>query len=78
MRVAGKNPLLSEGLHLALLEVWSKSASLQREMLRGEAGQIGDGESELQGYIHIFRCGGEVVIMSAHNYNHHWHNGCLS
>lgn len=43
LRVAAKNPLLSEGLHLALLEVWSRSASLQRKMLRGEAGQIGDG-----------------------------------
>lgn len=68
-RSGGKKPL-GEGLQLALLEAWSTSASLRWETQRGKAGPVCSGKSGLQGYICIFRCGGEV--------GHHWHNRCLS
>lgn len=45
-RSGGKKPL-GEGLQLALLEVWSASASLRWETQRGKAGQICSGESGL-------------------------------
>lgn len=55
----GKKPL-GEGLQLPLLEVWGPRAPLHWEMQREKAVQICGGKSELQGYICIFRCGGEA------------------
>ena len=65
-------------LQVALLEVWSSSASLWLETQRGKIAQILGGTSEIQGYTCVFRCGGEVGTMSAYSYGHHWHNWGLS
>lgn len=72
-----KKPL-GEGQQLPLPEVWSPSAPLEWEMQWEKAVQIHGGKSELQGYICVFRCGGEAGTMSAHSYGHHWDNWCFS